>query len=207
MEVWALEAYGAAYTLQEMLTIKSDDTIGRVKAYEAIVKGENIARPGIPESFKVLLKEMQSLALDVNVISEEGGRPRGVRRGGRPPTGGRGAGHRPGGPPARRGAGGRGPGGLGQQPRFDLTRRRVDEDDGWRAEVDEDDLDGRVPSLAADLAPNDGSSTGRSSRSTELEAAMIWLAGWPAGDARVLDDDDDRGCGLEDRTRRRLTAS
>ncbi|MBU2603749.1 MAG: DNA-directed RNA polymerase subunit beta [Actinobacteria bacterium] len=73
MEVWALEAYGAAYTLQEMLTIKSDDTIGRVKAYEAIVKGENIARPGIPESFKVLLKEMQSLGLDVNVISEEGG--------------------------------------------------------------------------------------------------------------------------------------
>ncbi len=73
MEVWALEAYGAAYTLQEMLTIKSDDTIGRVKAYEAIVKGENIARPGIPESFKELLKEMQSLALDVNVISEEGG--------------------------------------------------------------------------------------------------------------------------------------
>ena len=73
MEVWALEAYGAAYTLQEMLTIKSDDTIGRVKAYEAIVKGENIARPGIPESFKVLLKEMQSLALDVNVISERGG--------------------------------------------------------------------------------------------------------------------------------------
>ncbi len=73
MEVWALEAYGAAYTLQEMLTIKSDDTIGRVKAYEAIVKGDNIARPGIPESFKVLLKEMQSLGLDVNVISEEGG--------------------------------------------------------------------------------------------------------------------------------------
>ena len=73
MEVWALEAYGAAYTLQEMLTIKSDDTVGRVKAYEAIVKGENIARPGIPESFKVLLKEMQSLGLDVSVISEEGG--------------------------------------------------------------------------------------------------------------------------------------
>jgi DNA-directed RNA polymerase subunit beta len=72
MEVWALEAYGAAYTLQEMLTIKSDDTVGRVKAYEAIVKGENIAEPSIPESFKVLLKEMQSLALDVNVISEEG---------------------------------------------------------------------------------------------------------------------------------------
>jgi DNA-directed RNA polymerase subunit beta len=72
MEVWALEAYGAAYTLQEMLTIKSDDTVGRVKAYEAIVKGENIAEPSIPESFKVLLKEMQSLALDVHVISEEG---------------------------------------------------------------------------------------------------------------------------------------
>ncbi len=72
MEVWALEAYGAAYTLQEMLTIKSDDTIGRVKAYEAIVKGENIAEPSIPESFKVLLKEMQSLALDVNVLSDEG---------------------------------------------------------------------------------------------------------------------------------------
>ncbi|MEZ5098460.1 MAG: DNA-directed RNA polymerase subunit beta [Thermoleophilia bacterium] len=72
MEVWALEAYGAAYTLQEMLTIKSDDTVGRVKAYEAIVKGENIAEPSIPESFKVLLKEMQSLALDVQVLSEEG---------------------------------------------------------------------------------------------------------------------------------------
>jgi DNA-directed RNA polymerase subunit beta len=72
MEVWALEAYGAAYTLQEMLTIKSDDTIGRVKAYEAIVKGENIAEPQVPESFKVLLKEMQSLALDVNVVSDEG---------------------------------------------------------------------------------------------------------------------------------------
>ncbi len=72
MEVWALEAYGAAYTLQEMLTIKSDDTVGRVKAYEAIVKGENIAEPSIPESFKVLLKEMQSLALDVHVLSDEG---------------------------------------------------------------------------------------------------------------------------------------
>jgi DNA-directed RNA polymerase subunit beta len=72
MEVWALEAFGAAYTLQEMLTIKSDDTVGRVKAYEAIVKGENIAEPSIPESFKVLLKEMQSLALDVGVVSEEG---------------------------------------------------------------------------------------------------------------------------------------
>jgi DNA-directed RNA polymerase subunit beta len=74
MEVWALEAYGAAYTLQEMLTITSDDTVGRVKAYEAIVKGENIAEPSIPESFKVLLKEMQSLALDVNVVSDDGAR-------------------------------------------------------------------------------------------------------------------------------------
>jgi DNA-directed RNA polymerase subunit beta len=73
MEVWALEAYGAAYTLQEMLTIKSDDTVGRVKAYEAIVKGENIPEPSIPESFKVLLKEMQSLALDVKVVAEDGG--------------------------------------------------------------------------------------------------------------------------------------
>ncbi len=73
MEVWALEAYGAAYTLQEMLTIKSDDTVGRVKAYEAIVKGENIAEPSIPESFKVLLKEMQSLGLDVNVKSDDSG--------------------------------------------------------------------------------------------------------------------------------------
>ena len=72
MEVWALEAYGAAYTLQEMLTIKSDDTIGRVKAYEAIVKGENIAEPSIPESFKVLLKEMRSLALDAQVVSDAG---------------------------------------------------------------------------------------------------------------------------------------
>ena len=72
MEVWALEAYGAAYTLQEMLTVKSDDTVGRVKAYEAIVKGENIPEPSIPESFKVLLKEMQSLSLDVNVVTEEG---------------------------------------------------------------------------------------------------------------------------------------
>jgi DNA-directed RNA polymerase subunit beta len=73
MEVWALEAYGAEYTLQEMLTIKSDDTIGRVKAYEAVVKGENIPEPSIPESFKVLLKEMQSLALDVKVVSVDGG--------------------------------------------------------------------------------------------------------------------------------------
>ncbi len=68
MEVWALEAYGAAYTLQEILTVKSDDIVGRVKAYEAIVKGENIPEPGIPESFKVLLKELQSLALDIKVL-------------------------------------------------------------------------------------------------------------------------------------------
>jgi DNA-directed RNA polymerase subunit beta len=72
MEVWALEAYGAAYALQEMLTIKSDDVVGRVKTYESIVKGENIEKPGIPESFKVLVKEMQSLGLDVEVLSEEG---------------------------------------------------------------------------------------------------------------------------------------
>ena len=72
MEVWALEAYGAAYALQEMLTIKSDDVTGRVKTYESIVKGENIEKPGIPESFKVLIKEMQSLALNVEVLSEEG---------------------------------------------------------------------------------------------------------------------------------------
>ncbi|MDD2215181.1 MAG: DNA-directed RNA polymerase subunit beta [Eubacteriales bacterium] len=70
MEVWALEAYGAAYTLQEILTVKSDDVVGRVKTYEAIVKGENIPEPGIPESFKVLIKEMQSLGLDVRVLSE-----------------------------------------------------------------------------------------------------------------------------------------
>src|SRR5947207_2912607 len=72
MEVWALEAYGAAHTLQEILTVKSDDVNGRSRVYEAIVKGENIAEPSIPESFKVLLKEMQSLALDVNVLSDEG---------------------------------------------------------------------------------------------------------------------------------------
>ena len=72
MEVWALEAYGAAYTLQEMLTVKSDDTVGRVKAYEAIVKGENIPEPSVPESFKVLLKEMQALSLDANLVTEEG---------------------------------------------------------------------------------------------------------------------------------------
>lgn len=71
MEVWALEAYGAAYTLQEILTVKSDDVVGRVKTYEAIIKGENIPEPGIPESFKVLLKELQSLALDVKVLRED----------------------------------------------------------------------------------------------------------------------------------------
>ena len=71
MEVWALEAYGAAYTLQEILTVKSDDIVGRVQTYEAIVKGENIPEPGIPESFKVLIKEMQSLALDVRVLDED----------------------------------------------------------------------------------------------------------------------------------------
>ncbi len=72
MEVWALEAYGAAYTLQEILTVKSDDTIGRVKTYEAIIKGKNIPEPGIPESFKVLLKELQALALDIRVLREDG---------------------------------------------------------------------------------------------------------------------------------------
>ena len=73
MEVWALEAYGSAYTLQEILTVKSDDVVGRVKTYEAIVKGENIPEPGVPESFKVLVKELQSLCLDVRVISEDSG--------------------------------------------------------------------------------------------------------------------------------------
>jgi len=72
MEVWALEAYGASYTLQEILTVKSDDVAGRVKTYEAIIKGENIPEPGIPESFKVLLKELQSLSLDVRVLNEDG---------------------------------------------------------------------------------------------------------------------------------------
>ena len=69
MEVWALEAYGAAYTLQELLTVKSDDVVGRVKTYEAIVKGENVMEPGVPESFKVLIKELQSLCLDVKILS------------------------------------------------------------------------------------------------------------------------------------------
>jgi DNA-directed RNA polymerase subunit beta len=72
MEVWALEAYGAAYTLQEILTVKSDDVTGRVKTYEAIVKGNNIPTPGVPESFKVLVKELQSLCLDIRVLDEHG---------------------------------------------------------------------------------------------------------------------------------------
>ena len=71
MEVWALEAYGASYTLQEIMTVKSDDVIGRVKTYEAIIKGDNIPEPGIPESFKVLLKELQSLGLDIRVLRED----------------------------------------------------------------------------------------------------------------------------------------
>ena len=76
MEVWALEAYGAAYTLQEILTVKSDDVVGRVKTYEAIVKGENIPEPGVPESFKVLVKELQSLGLDVKILGEGAGEGR-----------------------------------------------------------------------------------------------------------------------------------
>ena len=73
MEVWAIEAYGAAHTLQEILTVKSDDVVGRQKTYEAIVKGENVPEPGIPESFKVLIKELQSLSLDIKVLSDEFG--------------------------------------------------------------------------------------------------------------------------------------
>jgi DNA-directed RNA polymerase subunit beta len=71
MEVWALEAYGAAYTLQQILTVKSDDITGRSKIYEAIVKGENTAQPNIPESFKVLVREIKALGLDIDVLSEE----------------------------------------------------------------------------------------------------------------------------------------
>lgn len=71
MEVWALEAYGSAYTLQELLTVKSDDVVGRVKTYEAIVKGENIPEPGVPESFKVLIKELQSIGLDIKILAED----------------------------------------------------------------------------------------------------------------------------------------
>ena len=72
MEVWALEAYGAAYTLQEILTVKSDDINGRRKAFEAIIKGQNIPTPGVPESFKVLVKELQALALDIRVLDKNG---------------------------------------------------------------------------------------------------------------------------------------
>ena len=71
MEVWALEAYGAAYTLQEMLTVKSDDVVGRVKTYEAIVKGENVPEPGIPEGFKVLVKELEALGLDIRLYTHD----------------------------------------------------------------------------------------------------------------------------------------
>ena len=80
MEVWALEAYGAAYTLQEILTVKSDDIVGRVKTYEAIVKGHNVPQPGVPESFKVLIKELQALCLDVQVLDENMERDRAVMR-------------------------------------------------------------------------------------------------------------------------------
>ncbi len=111
MEVWALEAYGAAYTLQEMLTIKSDDTVGRVKAYEAIVKGENIQEPSIPESFKVLLKEMQSLGLDVKVHGDAVPEFIGRRRGRRPAARSGRARHRPLGRPWRAAPRGRGVGG------------------------------------------------------------------------------------------------
>ena len=72
MEVWALEAYGAAYTLQEILTVKSDDVTGRVRTYESIVKGLNVPQPGVPESFKVLVKELQSLCLDIRILDEDG---------------------------------------------------------------------------------------------------------------------------------------
>jgi DNA-directed RNA polymerase subunit beta len=71
MEVWALEAYGAAHVLQELLTVKSDDVVGRVKAYEAIIKNQNILEPGVPESFKVLVKELQSLGLAIEVLNED----------------------------------------------------------------------------------------------------------------------------------------
>src|SRR5699024_8962792 len=71
MEVWALEAYGASYSLQEILTVKSDDVVGRVKTYESIVKGENVPEAGVPESFKVLIKELQSLGMDVKILAED----------------------------------------------------------------------------------------------------------------------------------------
>ena len=72
MEVWALEAYGASYTLQEILTVKSDDVAGRVRTYEAIVKGHNVPKPGVPESFKVLVKELQALCLDIQILDQNG---------------------------------------------------------------------------------------------------------------------------------------
>ena len=78
MEVWALEAYGAAYTLQEMLTVKSDDVVGRTRMYEAIVKGDNLLEPGLPESFNVMVKELQSLGLDVDLVEEKVGNPNAV---------------------------------------------------------------------------------------------------------------------------------
>ena len=139
MEVWALEAYGAAYTLQEMLTIKSDDTVGRVKAYEAIVKGENIAEPSIPESFKVLLKEMQSLALDVNVVSRGGPARRDARRGRRPAARRRGARHRPLGRARRGGPGG---GAAGRRTAAEpMTRMTTTTDELDDADDDAVDLD------------------------------------------------------------------
>jgi DNA-directed RNA polymerase subunit beta len=75
MEVWALEAYGAAYTLQEMLTVKSDDVVGRTRMYEAIVKGDNLLEPGLPESFNVMVKELQSLGLDIDLVEEKSAKP------------------------------------------------------------------------------------------------------------------------------------
>ena len=95
MECWAMQAYGAAYALQELLTIKSDDILGRVKVYEAIVKGENIPEPGIPESFKVLLKELQSLCLNVEVLSSRRRRRRDARHRRRRLPRRRGTRHRP----------------------------------------------------------------------------------------------------------------
>ncbi len=126
MEVWALEAYGAAYTLQEMLTIKSDDTVGRVKAYEAIVKGENIAEPSIPESFKVLLKEMQSLGAGRQRRLRRRDARRDGRRGRRPAARRRGARHRPLGRAHHRGGAGR------RRDRAGRDRRRRSGPDGGR---------------------------------------------------------------------------
>ena len=169
MEVWALEAYGAAYTLQEMLTIKSDDTVGRVKAYEAIVKGENIAEPSIPESFKVLLKEMQSLALDVQRHLRGRRRGRGARGGRRAAPRRGGARHRPlarlapRGGPAADGAGGRGgPGPRRHRRRAGAAGRRVARGPRRRSsstsdEPADDELD--APVGAADDVELDDSKT------------------------------------------------